>query len=71
MKLIRALLILTILFTFNIPDVFSFEDWLSFGGTGENDINNNRNSDKEFKISTKNVGSLEVINTFKVFLSLN
>ncbi|PKC02301.1 Quino protein alcohol dehydrogenase-like protein [Rhizophagus irregularis] len=35
-------------------------DWLSFGGTGENNINNNRNSDAEKIISPKNVGSLKV-----------
>jgi hypothetical protein len=76
MKSIPALLII-ILFAYNFLNVFSYEDWLSFGGTGENNINNNRNSDAEKIISPKNVGSLKVINifslyyNFKISMSLN
>ncbi|CAG8610885.1 1036_t:CDS:10 [Rhizophagus irregularis] len=40
MKSIPALLII-ILFAYNFLNVFSYEDWLSFGDTGENNINNN------------------------------
>jgi hypothetical protein len=64
MKSISALFIISILFAYNFLNVFSYEDWLSFGGTGENNINNNRNSDAEKIISPKNVGSLKVINKY-------
>ncbi|CAB4393947.1 unnamed protein product [Rhizophagus irregularis] len=59
MKSTSALFII-IFFAYNFLNVFSYEDWLSFGGTGENNINNNRNSDAEKIISPKNVGSLKV-----------
>ncbi|GES88709.1 PQQ-binding-like beta-propeller repeat protein [Rhizophagus clarus] len=60
MKSLSVLFIISILFAYNFLSVFSYEDWLSFGGTGENNINNNRNSDAENIISPENVGSLKV-----------
>ncbi|EXX51333.1 uncharacterized protein OCT59_026042 [Rhizophagus irregularis] len=57
MKLIRTIFFFSILFTHHVINVFSYKDWLSFGGTG---INNNRNGDEEEIISPINVGSLKV-----------
>ncbi|GBB84842.1 hypothetical protein RclHR1_11400006 [Rhizophagus clarus] len=67
MKSLSVLFIISILFAYNFLSVFSYEDWLSFGGTGENNINNNRNSDAENIISPENVGSLKV----KFFIQVN
>jgi len=57
MNFFRAILFFSILFNYHVINVFSYKDWLSFGGTG---IDNNRNGDDETIISPNNVGSLKV-----------